>query len=641
MDVKILGWEYKGIRGANNLSLSFEHSQESYYPITLIMMPNGGGKTTTMELLRAIFHGEAEKWTEEQVKSFRPTDVNIDHGEFMCKLLFDNKVWYIYLELDYKQGHAYYKHSRVGEHGGMEIGHRLPGTLKHVFDQPFVNLFVFDGELVKEMLHKESDEAEKAISFLYQLNRLNDLSADISDLVTEAQENATKTKTKTEQGVRMLRSQKASCEASLKQLQKELNDKNEELDRKTARNEEVSTIISEAMRNNDAISEQVAQIEKDIELKRTEIKDKTKALLFELRKPYLLNNESFRRLNSLSGKMQQLKLPRTWAKQFFEELADYSECVCGRAISHSEKEHILEQADNYLDYDQISVLNSIKQATKGISYSKEIIDLNQEVKKLVGAYYELRGQHSSLKQESIESGRKELQDLDNEAKELSHEINQLNDMIETLSTKDSDKLWRLREDENIHLCAKKLQEIHDRLAEATNTVAFFKRAEQARLYLDSIRIETLGRLKNKIKNETNLKIKKIITSEPVAIEKIDRYIHIRDKDGVSQGQSLAIGYSFLGSIFEASSHRLPFVVDSPAGALDISIRREVAKILPELFDQLIIFMTSGERDGFAAPFYDRGDDVQYLTVNRIAGNGALSAVGLEEFKQFQSDKEEV
>ena len=108
------------------------------------------------------------------------------------------------------------------------------------------------------------------------------------------------------------------------------------------------------------------------------------------------------------------------------------------------------------------------------------------------------------------------------------------------------------------------------------------------------------------------------------------------KQQVSEGQSLAIAYAFLTSLFEQASYRLPFIVDSPAGSLDLRVRREVAELIPVLFEQMIMFVISSEREGFAEPFYDRAG-VRFRTIWRDDSMRTQISEDVKFFKQFHSD----
>ncbi|MFB6306677.1 MAG: hypothetical protein ABEH43_06770, partial [Flavobacteriales bacterium] len=58
-----------------------------------------------------------------------------------------------------------------------------------------------------------------------------------------------------------------------------------------------------------------------------------------------------------------------------------------------------------------------------------------------------------------------------------------------------------------------------------------------------------------------------------------------------------------------------------------------------LFDQIIIFIQSGERKRFADPFYDL-DDVKYLTVSKKENEPAELLEGKNIFQSFQDEEQE-
>ena len=99
-----------------------------------------------------------------------------------------------------------------------------------------------------------------------------------------------------------------------------------------------------------------------------------------------------------------------------------------------------------------------------------------------------------------------------------------------------------------------------------------------------------------------------------------------------------IAYAYICSLFEHSAYHFPFVVDSPAASMDLDVRREVASVIPRLFDQLIIFVTSGEVAGFAERMYQR-DDVLYMTIEgEHDGAPAKCTIGKDYFSTYQSEE---
>lgn len=70
--MQILGWKAEGLRCPDH-DISFLDQEGNPYPISLIQMPNGTGKTTTLALLRAALSGSAANpgWDDRMIASFQ------------------------------------------------------------------------------------------------------------------------------------------------------------------------------------------------------------------------------------------------------------------------------------------------------------------------------------------------------------------------------------------------------------------------------------------------------------------------------------------------------------------------------------------------------------------------------------------
>jgi DNA sulfur modification protein DndD len=84
----------------------------------------------------------------------------------------------------------------------------------------------------------------------------------------------------------------------------------------------------------------------------------------------------------------------------------------------------------------------------------------------------------------------------------------------------------------------------------------------------------------------------------IRIERIDKCLVLEGQAGGSVGEQLSIAYAFLSTLFNRSDQQLPFVVDSPAGAIDLATRRRISKLVPNLSRQFIAFTISAERQDF-------------------------------------------
>jgi len=68
-DIKILEWQAKGFRCPDH-KIDLRASEDKTYAISLIQMPNGTGKTTTLNLIQASLSGSAKYWSSEKVLEF-------------------------------------------------------------------------------------------------------------------------------------------------------------------------------------------------------------------------------------------------------------------------------------------------------------------------------------------------------------------------------------------------------------------------------------------------------------------------------------------------------------------------------------------------------------------------------------------
>lgn len=640
MNVRILGWAYKNIRGVVNLEVSVEKEMNEPFPVSMLMMQNGTGKTTTINLFRAIFDGQADKWDHSTVKDFQPPETDVMSGEFNAKLLIDGCMYVVYIILDYSLGSASYMTSREGDQGGLDHGHNLPTELKNVFTTEFVKRFIFDGELAKEIIKSDSREAERAIRYLYQLNRLEDISNNVDDIVSDVQlKAAEKTSAKTEKGLTRLRNEQ---DAFLK-AHRSLTERKEFLHSKVEKDKskliEVSNKITESIITDKSLREEAERLTNERTEVDAAINALTQSVLNDMRNPYCLSPTIAQSLESLSTKLQDLKLPKTVSRQFFQELAESAEkCICGRDLREEDRRYILDKSEDFLAEDQIGVINAIKTAIRDRQYSEQLkIDVTGLSEK-IQTKQRIVNDWDRLQTKRKESGDLELQKLENEKEQLQKEVDKYSDELHTITTKEKSELINLTYTRNLFLCEEKINEIEIKIAEATNTVELTYKSEKLKQYLSLIEKEALLRLKEKIKKETNEKLEKIIQTEPVIVERIDGNLKLKGKHGASEGQSLAIAYSFLGSMFDSSSHRLPFLVDTPTGPLDLSIRHEVSLILPRLFNQLIVFITSGEREGFSEHFYEQGDNVQFLTIIKRSGQPTECIDDKSLFQTFQDPR---
>jgi DNA sulfur modification protein DndD len=637
MEIKILGWGYENIRRFNTLDLDLLQGGTHLSHVTLVMMRNGTGKTTTISLMRSVLNGTATNWNPEEVRSYKPTKGQASQGKFYIKIKFGTELYHYNLILDYERGRASYETSHVGMSGGLEQGHTLPMQLKGVFTKEFINRFIFDGEQAKKTLSADSKEAELAVTYLYQIEKLDNLISEINSLVQRKQSES---------------DSKGATSSSLSYNRTRMeNKRNHYLNLVTRRDKVILQMSQYQTRWVDLENQRTELITSDERLrqdqlnltsrkalKNNELNSLLQTIGTEVKEPFNIHSLFDARLKSLMNNMQTLKLPKTTAREFFKELSESPECVCGRPIGQEEKVAILKRADNYLGEDDLSVINAIKDSLRNYSTSGELtialeqmITLKEEIQSIQSALDRLV---LHLDEEAIrkaESIAEEQSDIKQKILGLQQERDILDAPYGTPNTS---------EQNNVAAAEKAWKEAEENLQRATGTYEYTQKANKLIIYINNIRSLALQKLKDSIIIKTNEKVERILTDDRITVDKIDGSLILHDRTAVSEGQTLAIAYSYIGSLFEHSSFEFPFVIDSPAASMDLGVRREVASIIPTLFKQLIIFVTSGEVAGFAEKFYSM-DDVLYATIEGKENNEkATCTFGKDYFSAYQCEEEE-
>lgn len=640
MDLRITGIRYKNIREFRDLEIDFMQTESSPYHISLVQMPNGTGKTTTMDLIRTVLVGrDLDKNPEDgiTVSSLEPREFDAVEGWFEADFESQGDKFTFRLELDYETYNHEYRTIRPSEvSGGSILGHSLPSQLQTVVDESFANLFVFNGELTDDFVKTGKDEAENALKIVNYLNRLEEQKHKITE---EVQEEQRKENVTTESGFNNIKGRLKSVRSKLE----ELNDRKDTLDREI--NEHKQRISELQDKREKILAENKEQLEKyktlseDIQDFQSEIEKETNALLDLMRSPNRLHNKFNNDMKDLIENMDIMELPKPTSQEFFTELSKRPECVCGREIDDEHAEIILENADQYLSEDDIGVLNLLKEELRSISdftaYEDKFYDIEAKWEELE----EKKQQKARVGLDDDDLNR-QLQEINNELQEEKNyretKQNELNEL--TTQNKNEREQLGLSWKDNIHLCRQRKNTLEKKLRQASNTVSFGKKGDLLEEIFNDFINDYLSKLKQKQIHETNRRLQQILRLSDVKIEDIDNSIQIEDREDVSEGQRLSVAYAYLSTLFEDSAVDVPFIIDSPAVSIDYDKRAEVAPIISNLFNQLVVFLIPSERQHFVSEL--KSEDIKYCTVHKTERPGEVEKkLDQSYFMNFQSDTE--
>lgn len=609
MKMSILELEYKNIRKISSLQISFRNDTGGVIKNNFVMMANGTGKTTTMTLIKGLFDGSAKNWPVDYVKSFAPTTTTGDKGEFSITVKFDEKQYKYFLSLDYVNGIA--KIETQAPPKGRETGLLLPTAIKGIFTPEFVSRFVFDGEQAKKSMDRTSNEADETIRYLYRLDELDEILAMNMNILTEIQ-NAEGGSTGTRGSLSNLRSRQKKVRDHIASLEKKQKQLNGDIARFSQEKIEKEKQRQELDKNYEALNKEKNEVIAEQEKNRGNVDVKITEIVSLVKTPYLVSEGLCNRMYEFGDAMKKLKLPKSSSKDFFTELAYAEKCVCDRCIGEKERDAILKNAERYLGSDHQAVLNNIKSVLMGSTYDERLVAAFEELGKLQEQKTRLNARFADVEDKLIKAGGPQAEQLQSEIEVLIGQISSAQTQLEIIESKDEDD-ETLTEENNLHKARRADAEYEAKIASTTKTNAALRKKNVVQDLVNEIKTQATAALKEEIIKKANDKISRVIKDDYIEIESIDGYIKLKDREGASDGQTLSIGYCFLGTLFEEAELEFPFVIDSPTGKMDFDKRQAVADIIPVVFNQMIAFVQSAEVKCFADRFY-KNTDTQYLTI---------------------------
>lgn len=637
MRISLTDWSYENIRGGlSGIKIQLGQPPARW---TLVQMPNGTGKTTTMKLLRAIFTNEP--LSPEDINSFRASTED-QSGQFILGLELDNVPYRLRMELDYLKGTVSYFTTRPAtQGGGEEPGLVFPPELKMLLTKRFASLFIFDGELAKGIRDQGGREADEAIRTLYRLNELSTLRNRVSQVLSQEQDAAKHvTSATSKQGVALLLTYRDNAKSLRDKHSSDLKQSRKELTAKKGKLEEINKTVELFIQKN-------GDIEQENDALKIQIIDADNALytavsncMNDYRSPAKLSEKLKNRMTGLATNFTTLQLPKTTSRDFFNELSNEDLCVCGRKIGDHEKGEIVRRADSYLAEDQISIIVGMKRALNELDpIAPSFPSAVSAVQHASKARKSLERDHDVLLKKIEDSGDASVADLNQRIANLRSEIATIEARVKHINTTDpqEQRSWGCSQKSNLNLAKREYEAKKVAYEKATKTEQFTAQAERLESDLAQIEQTALRSLSESVRQQTNEKLKSLVLMHELEVSRIDGAISLSSDrfdshEGVSEGQSLSVAYAFLTSLLSSAAYDLPFIVDSPAVSLDLDVRREVVKIIPDLFDQMIMFVLSSEQAGFSEGFFDR-DNTQFIDLSLKADQSIELSYGDQAFRR--------
>jgi hypothetical protein len=521
----------------------------------------------------------------------------------------------------------------------------------------FVRFFLFDGELAQHLLDRQQVDAEVVVETLFQINALQTLTRRVRDYWTRQTRNFSATE---ERGLARRENRLEKLYDRLKLLmveQKKLRERADDLEGKVKRQRGIYDL---EIKKEEARSQKLDEARAKADDLNSKTREQALGVLDQMRDPQALSQFFAQTMYELKLGLDRVKLPESAAREFFEELATEEYCVCGRPIDDEVSAVIRDRAYQYLSSDDVSLLNSMKTAIQdsvGQSRIQAEMDLQREMRDLEmllmrrrDSFNELEELHLSaeLADPAVKRASELIKDLEGKLEIISRDL----EKYESTETEQSDERTF-----GIGVIATRIKDAEDKVAEIKDTIELKEKRDVLVRIIEDSHARAHALINAEICADANERIRRLMPYNRILIDRIDRCLILQGQEGGSAGETLSVAYAFLATLFNRSDYQLPFIVDSPAGPIDLAIRPRIGELIPKLTDQFVAFTISSEREGFIGKLKEAArDEVQFITLFRkgvfhpegveVNGSTGIQTIdgivveGENFFNSFQLDAEE-
>lgn len=616
MRISLAGWASTGLR-CPDVDIDLRGKGDDPAQVALIQMPNGTGKTTTLEMLRATLTGRAVDWRPEEIISFRRAgDINTS-GSFKVTLLLDGRPLTLELVLNFDEGAARYRTTSPGS-GGVVSRWAPPGALRKFLTPEFLDLFIFDGEFADELLAQNAGRADEAINALCQLYLLDHIKH-----VAEAQwqRRTSQGGPRTQVGLNRLQQRRKDMLARKTVLEAARKKAQQKVDEGSVLIEDLRAKIKERLSSVEATKQQHIEAQLAHQTASADVTLACADMMRLIRQPLALHSKFSEALIELKENLDHLKLPENTSAQFFDDLLDEADCICGRPMTDVARSEIRTRALGYLDAEDAGTINALKHDINRFVGAPGEKTLREELQSATLSLTEARRQQraaaqvmQALAQRLIDEGDDKLEGWQVTLREKEGELAECSSILDAINGPGNDE-DEINEITSLKLLEKKLKEVGQRIAEITQTVSLKQQTELLNALLDRTAVLARQRIREALVEESNRRLEAVLVNDPLRIARIDKALHLH-QGGASVGQKLSIGYVFLMSALSRGNNDFPLVVDSPANPIDEGVRRNIGKLIPELCTQFVAFTINTERPGFVPALERASDDCLFITMFR-------------------------
>ena len=588
--------------------------------VTVIRGINGAGKTSLFTALNWCLYGENSDEMGELV-SKRAVTENTGIVETGIELGFRHegtqyvakrkREGFLFQQAVRAESEEIFSLSQIGidgqlkpiENPNWKIGSILPADVRAYF--------FFDGEKIDNFARPgHEEEVQKAVRTVLKIEAIDRAKTHLQKV---ARDYRSELKKHTKEGkLQELIDQREKKQADHDKLSNTLKEQLQEIAAARNHKKDMDIKLNE-IESSRQLSEERKRIEMEVdELQRQEnqhwldIRDIANRGFVSLAKPTLDSAKAI-----LEEKRHRGEIPSGIRETFLNDLLADMQCICGRPIQDSSEEHqnILKRLNQSISatledtvLNTASDLNHLIQQVTSIPRDLKILmnkrrELNNEIESREGRLAEISEQLKGFDGEEVSNLEKNRQQQQDKITDLEAKTNQMRGRIEQvekdIAKSDEDiKKEQASEEKarHLHNCvtlatdsAKTAGEIYDRFADDMRK---------------TIEDEAQSIFQQLIWKESHFQ--RIHLSADYQLDVIDRY-GMAARPEMSAGERQVLSLAFIAGMAEVAKEEetFPLVMDTPFGRLSSAHREKITEHLPEITDQLILFVTDEELHGKA------------------------------------------
>jgi DNA sulfur modification protein DndD len=563
-------------------------------------MPNGTGKTTTLELLKKSLYNHEFKSDEVLSYSAKQKNEFKKEGYFQIKCEVEGKIFYSKINFNFENKTCSYE-SSTDDGGGWNSEFSLPSQLSRIINREIINLLFVDLEKdVKPMFRENQTGAQEAIKTFCKIDLIDRFITDLDSYKTKKrkeniQSGATQNQINTEEAretkiINQIEKISIKIDEFKKYLNKtedEYNNGKEELRLKIEKNTDIKKKLDSLQKNKD---EALANYEGSLSANFDAIK---KIGTYE-------SNLKEEIIDFVAG-LDDMQLPEAEARVFFEALIKRESCVCGVHLDDDKRNNVRKEMESFISSDNADIISRIKNSINQNSKESSMNDLNnisrqiQEHKHNLDSYSE---EIEYLKKSQLTKEDLVLNDKINNLEKIRKEK-------ELFLKVTSKKPYTSKDDENSESMVsleEQKKNVVKKLAKLSSTQAIEEKAQYLTKILEEAKKESEVEISNEITIECNKKLKEMSLNNPLFINSIKENIKLEGQSEGSTGQEARIGIIFLLTMLERSSIKFPLILDVPVKGMDFAARRRTAQFISKLESQFIGFVIDSDKEDFTDKF---------------------------------------